>query len=43
MKTKGKGKKIVPVHGYVRTVNGHKVRVPGHRRSTPCPCGKKRA
>lgn len=33
-KTKN-GKKIVPVKPYTRTVNGKKVKVSGHRRSTP--------
>ncbi len=29
------GKKIVPVKPHVRVVNGVKVKVSGHRRSTP--------
>jgi hypothetical protein len=29
------GKKIVPVAPYTRVVNGKKVKVSGHRRSTP--------
>jgi hypothetical protein len=30
-----KGKKIVPVKPYTRTVGGKKIKVSGHRRSTP--------
>lgn len=34
--TRGKQtKKIVPVNGYTKKVNGQKVRVKPHRRSTP--------
>ncbi len=33
-KTK-KGKKVVPVKSYTRVVNGKKVRVGPHKRSTP--------
>jgi hypothetical protein len=29
------GKKIVPVKSYIREVNGHRVKVRPHRRSTP--------
>ncbi len=29
------GKKIVPVKPYIRVVDGKKVEVDGHRRSTP--------
>jgi hypothetical protein len=29
------GKKIVPVRPYTKVVNGKKVKVSGHRRSTP--------
>jgi len=32
------GKKIIPVKAYVRVVNGVKVKVPAHRRSTPTKC-----
>ncbi|MFA5859916.1 MAG: hypothetical protein WC955_12715 [Elusimicrobiota bacterium] len=27
--------KIVPVRGYTKKVGGHRIRVKGHRRSTP--------
>ena len=34
--TRGKQtKKIVPVSGYTKTVNGQKIKVKPHRRSTP--------
>ena len=36
-KTNG-GKKIVTVQPYTRVVNGKKVEVPLHRRSTPTKC-----